>query len=645
MLCYYQIDGCDVHMFHMPVITSNMYVLIRDRCALIVDPCRSEEAEDLLRRSGILACTILLTHEHYDHISGVNRLRELYPCQVICSKTCAERIGDPKKNQAAFWQSLFIKRDEATKRVIASLGDPEYVCHADRSYSGRMDLQWEGLSITLTETPGHSPGGQVIDVAGKWFFTGDSLIPGVEVITRMPGGSKHDFEQMTQPYLDTIPPEGVIFPGHGHVTTKHPEAASIRQGGPAWTTDRSDPCMIQADASLLNDFYGKDLIAYGTGDMGKLVIPYLAQAPGIRLYGVTNSRLTSEYEGTFLNTGLPMRSLQTWAKLLPNATIFITTIIEANRKEIVQRCRETGFRDVMFIPEPSYLFIEAVSNAHMSRFGTILDKTHAQAAKYAPFASNYFFELMCYANLVRDTHKASFGEFRGCHRGQTVAVVGSGPSLASYTPISGVVHIGVNAVPKREDIKLDYYFTSHQDNFGYSSIDEWSAYLKKCNAVKFFGQYTCDYFRDGMQIPDYIIEENNGRKYFSGLRNRSIYHDLEYFTTMDFDSIIFSAISFAIYVRAKKILLIGCDASANGHFDDKDTSCFSDFVLRSIHEGYRKFKAYMARFYPDVEIVSVNPVGLRGMFHDVYTEDYLDKHPELDRSECELLDPERTANG
>ena len=39
-----------------------------------------------------------------------------------------------------------------------------------------------------------------------------------------------------------------------------------------------------------------------------------------------------------------------------------------------------------------------------------------------------------------------------------------------------------------------------------------------------------------------------------------------------------------------------------------------------------------------MEIISVNPVGLKGMFHDMYTESYLDAHPEIDRERCEVLD-------
>ena len=43
-------------------------------------------------------------------------------------------------------------------------------------------------------------------------------------------------------------------------------------------------------------------------------------------------------------------------------------------------------------------------------------------------------------------------------------------------------------------------------------------------------------------------------------------------------------------------------------------------------------------FYPETEIISVNPVGLKGMFHDVYTKSYLQDHPEIDIQKVEILE-------
>ena len=71
--------------------------------------------------------------------------------------------------------------------------------------------------------------------------------------------------------------------------------------------------MFKLDPRMISDFFNKDLIAFGTGGLGKLMLPYLVKEPDIRLHGVTNSRVTEEDAGTFLDTGLPIRSLAAWA--------------------------------------------------------------------------------------------------------------------------------------------------------------------------------------------------------------------------------------------------------------------------------------------------------------------------------------------
>lgn len=215
MKCLYPIADHPVYRFSMPVIDSSMYLIPAGESCLIVDPCVSGEAEALLHEFRIRDCLILLTHEHYDHISGVNRLRELLPCRVVCSRDCAERMKDPRKNGAAYFEALTIQRDEAAREMVQKLLEPDYTCQADQTYTGKLCLRWQDLDLCLRSAPGHSPGSQVVEIAKRWYFTGDSLIPGLEVITRLPGGNRRVFEEITQPYLRTIAPGSIVFPGHG----------------------------------------------------------------------------------------------------------------------------------------------------------------------------------------------------------------------------------------------------------------------------------------------------------------------------------------------------------------------------------------------------------------------------------------------
>lgn len=214
MKCLYPIAEHPVYSFEMPVIASNMYLLPMEDSCLIVDPFVSGEAAKLLQEKDIKECLVLLTHEHLDHISGVNWLRSLYPCKVLCSEACGERITDPRKSGAAYFEALFFSHSQQEQKLIGDMMDLEYACEADQTYSGEMEFQWQGLAIKLRETPGHSLGSQIISVNYRFFFTGDSLIPGQAVITRLPGGSKKDFKEKALPYLQSMPEDSVIFPGH-----------------------------------------------------------------------------------------------------------------------------------------------------------------------------------------------------------------------------------------------------------------------------------------------------------------------------------------------------------------------------------------------------------------------------------------------
>lgn len=378
--------------------------------------------------------------------------------------------------------------------------------------------------------------------------------------------------------------------------------------------------MLRLSPQSMPDIYGKDLIAFGTGTIGKRMIPVLAQDPTIRLHGVTNSRITSEDDGTFLETGLPIRSISTWVKLLPDATIFITSFTEI--EEITRVCKEAGFYNFQLITwEMMNAFLKMEEQIAQSQTSRI-------------------FGHLCLANELHDAHKAAFSEFKSCNRGKTVAVVGTGLTLQYYTQVPGVPHIGVNSSFLKKDLSLDYYFLTHY-------IPEWCEKLKDYNFIKFFGMTTnCD-AKD--QFPEYIIEENDGRRFFSmmDVPGTGVHTDIAYYPLMAYNSIIFRAIHFALYTHPKKLLLIGCDCALNGHFKESQQDLFENtkqipsaegvIQIPQWIDGYQKVKRFVAIHYPDTEIISVNPVGLKGMFHDVYTESYLAVESELTDTKYELL--------
>ncbi|MCM1568124.1 MAG: MBL fold metallo-hydrolase [Roseburia sp.] len=191
-------------------IDSKMYIIIEKNKALVIDPCIREEAFSLLDNNGVKEVLIILTHEHYDHISGVNAFKEKFQCQVVCSKKCAKNIQSAKDNISRYYDILFLNKDMTEYKRT----EP-YECTATWEFEEEALLHWEGHDVYLKETPGHSEGSICIVIDKVYVFTGDSLLRDTDVTTKMKSGSKEKYNEITKPFLENIAPDGYIYPGHG----------------------------------------------------------------------------------------------------------------------------------------------------------------------------------------------------------------------------------------------------------------------------------------------------------------------------------------------------------------------------------------------------------------------------------------------
>ncbi len=216
-----------LYRFHVPVMDSNMYIMTGNDKALIIDPHINQEAEKLLDDAGVKDICILLTHEHLDHISGVNRFRDWAnnksaACTVYCNNYTKKNVGDPRGNLAEFFYALMIGKSEDEVAIAKTIFKPDYACEADIGFEGSMSFTWNELSVTLKDTPGHSPGCICIEIYESErlaaLATGDSLVQGNKVITRLPNGNKNDYKNITRPYLESFPEDTIVLPGHGEIS-------------------------------------------------------------------------------------------------------------------------------------------------------------------------------------------------------------------------------------------------------------------------------------------------------------------------------------------------------------------------------------------------------------------------------------------
>jgi hypothetical protein len=100
----------------------------------------------------------------------------------------------------------------------------------------------------------------------------------------------------------------------------------------------------------------------------------------------------------------------------------------------------------------------------------------------------------------------------------------------------------------------------------------------------------------------------------------------------DFNSVIFPAVQFALWTYPKCIYIVGCDCSHNGKYESNhfhDTEEKEDFfpVVECV-QGWKKIKEFQQTYYPDIEMISINPVFLKGLFKDEFTDSYLKDNPD-----------------
>ena len=186
------------------VMASNTYVVFDvdyDYCWLI-DVGDFDKVREFVPK-GVVVRGVFITHTHFDHIYGMIELHKTFPsCKLYTSEYGREAVFDDKKNFSKYHEQSIIY--EGGDVVTLEEGDG-------------VEL-YPGVNMHVYATPGHCPSCLTYEVS-DWVFTGDSYIPGVKVVTKLPRGSRIQAAESVEK-IKGLSLGKTICPGHGEVSVE-----------------------------------------------------------------------------------------------------------------------------------------------------------------------------------------------------------------------------------------------------------------------------------------------------------------------------------------------------------------------------------------------------------------------------------------
>ena len=199
-------------------VKSNMYTILTSHEAVVFDPSEDAELLKLLEEKEIKKVHILLTHEHYDHTSGLKWLRDHTDNQVFCHAATAQKLSTPRgslPHLVSFVLAQQDKEDGGHRYRDFKKSYQPYTCEVDKTFATKDIIDIGNLHFEVTSTPGHSHGSACYVLNNKIVFTGDTLLRDDAVITRFPESDDKIFKEVALPYLQSLDKKLIVMPGHG----------------------------------------------------------------------------------------------------------------------------------------------------------------------------------------------------------------------------------------------------------------------------------------------------------------------------------------------------------------------------------------------------------------------------------------------
>jgi glyoxylase-like metal-dependent hydrolase (beta-lactamase superfamily II) len=183
-------------------LQENCYLIIDEPsgAAALVDPGdEGDRVVAAVRSAGARLEAVWITHAHMDHVGGIAAVKRAFdvPVYLHPADEPLYRIADRQAAAFGLWM--------------------EPPPPPDRELSDGQRLTLGGLEFKVIHAPGHAPGHVVILGHGA-AFCGDCIFAGSIGRTDLPMSDPRRLAASLE-RIASLPPETILYPGHGPATT------------------------------------------------------------------------------------------------------------------------------------------------------------------------------------------------------------------------------------------------------------------------------------------------------------------------------------------------------------------------------------------------------------------------------------------
>ena len=188
-----------------PPFFKNGFVVACERTAeaVLIDP--GDEVDELLstiREQRLKVTAVLLTHAHFDHVTGVDAARRALGAEVWLHPN--DRFLYEQATQQGRLFGIEVKQPAPV----------------DRYYAPDARFRFGQYVVDVLPTPGHCPGGVCLAIGleglpARELFVGDTLFAGSVGRTDLPGSDSGTLLASIRNVLFAFPDDTPVHPGHG----------------------------------------------------------------------------------------------------------------------------------------------------------------------------------------------------------------------------------------------------------------------------------------------------------------------------------------------------------------------------------------------------------------------------------------------